>query len=98
MIIQTVPRSLEEPARIFGLTPMELAACAITYAAVSTILRGVPFSALLSLLVGVGLAVTMWTFNRVRPPLHGLFYLLAMQRKAVTPVMDQIKTQKGNLL
>lgn len=85
-LVQSVPRNLEEPARIFGLTPIELAACALTYAGTSSILRGVPFSALLSLGVGVGAAATLFTLNRVRPPQHGLFLILACFRPGVIHV------------
>lgn len=86
-VVQSVPRNLEEPARIVGLSPMELAACALIYALSSSLLRGLPFSALLSLGVGIGSAVTLFTLNRIRPPLHGLFWLLSCLRPSVTSVM-----------
>ena len=82
-----VPRNLEEPARIFGLTPMELASCALTYAGVSSFLRGVPFSALLSLGAGSGLALTLIILNRTKPPFHGVFWCLQKLRQPVLPVM-----------
>lgn len=87
LIVKTVPRNLEEPARIFGLTPIELASCALTYAGASSLLRGVPFSALLSIGIGLGLAVTLLILNRTKPPLHGLFWCLKLLRHPVLPVM-----------
>ena len=90
-IIRSVPRNLEEPARIFGLSPMELASCALTYAASSALLRGIPFSAFLSLGIGIGLAMVIYVLNRTRPPLHGLFCLLSLLRNPVTPVMREEK-------
>ena len=87
VLAKPVPRSLEEPARIFGLTPMELASCALTYAGASSLLRGVPFSALLSLGVGFGLAVTLLILNRTKPPFHGVFWCLQKLRQPVLPVM-----------
>ena len=82
-----LPRNLEEPARILGLTPMELASCALIYAGAGSVLRGVPFSALLSLGVGLGLAVTLFILNRTKPPLHGVFWCLQKLRPPVLPVM-----------
>ncbi len=90
-LLRNVPRNLEEPARIFGMTPVELAACALTYALTSSLLRGLPFSTLLSLGAGVGLAGTILILNRTRPPSHGLFAIMAMARPAVTPVMSNHK-------
>ena len=86
-IVRPIPRNLEEPARIMGLTPIELAACALTYAGSSSLLRGLPFSALLSLAVGIGLAITLLILNRTKPPLHGLFWCLQKLRQPVLPVM-----------
>lgn len=86
-LVQRVPRNLEEPARIFGLAPMELATSALIYAGASTLLRGIPFSSFLALGVGVGFAVTLFILNRTKPPLHGVFWLLAAVRKPITPVM-----------
>ena len=93
-LIQSVPRNLEEPARIFGLTPIELAACALTYAGSNSLLRGVPFSALLSLGIGVGAAITLFILNRVKPPQHGLFLILACLRPAVTWVSMPSESSK----
>jgi hypothetical protein len=72
-----------------GLTPIELAACALIYAGTNSILRGVPFSALLSLGVGIGAVITQFTLNRVKPPQHGLFWILSRLRPAITPVMAE---------
>lgn len=86
-VVKPVPRNLEEPARIVGLTPMELASCALTYAAASSLFRGVPFSALLSLGVGFGLAATLLILNRTKPPQHGVLWCLQKLRQPVHPVM-----------
>jgi hypothetical protein len=82
-----VPRSLEEPARILGLAPMELASCALTYAGASSLLRGVPFSAFLALGVGFGLAITLLILNRTKLPQHGVFWCLQKLRRPILPVM-----------
>ena len=86
-LVRPIPRNLEEPARIFGLTPIELAVSALTYAGTSSLLRGVPFSALLSLGVGFGLAITLLILNRTKPPGHGVFWCLQKIRHPVLPVM-----------
>jgi hypothetical protein len=88
-LVQNVPRNLEAPARILGLTPIELAACALLYAAMSSIFRGIPFSAFLSLGVSVGAAITLFSLNRLKPPQHGLFFILACLRPAVTWVSEE---------
>jgi len=81
---QRIPRSLEEPARILGLTPIELAACALAYAIISPVLRGVPFSALLSLGLALGVGISLLILNRTKPPQHGLLYLLQWLRPRIT--------------
>ncbi len=86
-VAKPVPRNLEEPARIFGLAPMELASCALTYAGANSLLRGVPFSALLSFGVGIGLAVTLLILNRTKPPQHGVLWCLQKLRQPAYPVM-----------
>lgn len=92
-VVQRVPRNLEEPARIFGLTPIELAACALLYAGTSSLLRGLPFSSLISLGIGTGFAFIQWTLNRVKPPMHGLFWILAALRPPIVPVMTDGKDE-----
>ncbi len=92
-VVRPVPRNLEEPARILGLTPMELASCALTYAGASSLLRGVPFSALISFGVGLGLAVTLLVLNRTRPPHHGVLWCLQKLRRPVLPVMPEGKDE-----
>ena len=86
-ITQTIPRSLDEPARILGVTPVELTVCAVFYAVTSMILQGVPFGALLSLAVAAAAGATVFILNRSYPPHHGAHYVLALFRPAVTPVL-----------
>lgn len=81
---QKIPRNLEEPARILGLTPMELAACALAYAIISPVLRGVPFSALLSLVIALSVGVSLLILNRTKPPQHGLLFILQLLRPRIT--------------
>lgn len=92
-----IARNLDEPARIVGLTPLELAACAVFYAILSPILRGVPLAALLSLLLSLGLAVTLLVLNRRYPPNHGAFLILSWLRPRVISVMPfgQHRQAKG---
>jgi hypothetical protein len=73
---------------------MELAASALIYAGASSLLRGLPFSSFLALGIGVGVAVTQFILNRVRPPLHGLFWILSMLRPPITQVMNSGKDIK----
>lgn len=82
-INQKIPRNLEDPARILGLSPIELAAVALSYSFISPILRGVPFSALLSLGISSLAGITLLILNRTYPPNHGLFYLLQLFRPRV---------------
>lgn len=86
-LVKPVPRNLEESARILGLTPTELAACALIYAGASSLLRGVPFSALLALGVGLGFALTLLILNRTRPPQHGVHWCLQRMRQPILSVM-----------
>lgn len=82
-----IARNIDEPAKILGLAPLELASLGVIYAILSSVLRGVPFSALLALiLIGV-LAAVILTLNRISPPFHGLFLILQSVRPSVTPVM-----------
>lgn len=83
-----IARTLDEPARIAGLAPLELASCAVFYAVLSPILRGVPFAALISLTASIGLAISMIVLNRTYPPSHGILLLLQWMRPAVTTVSD----------
>jgi hypothetical protein len=77
---RTIPRTLDDPTRILGLSPIELAACALSYALLSPTLRGVPFSALLSLGLSFTVGLTLLTLNRTYPPSHGLYYCLKLFR------------------
>lgn len=82
-----IARNIDDPAKILGLAPLEIAVLGVLYAILSSVLRGVPFSALLCLsIVGV-LAAAVLTLNRIYPPVHGLFLILKILRPPVTPVM-----------
>jgi hypothetical protein len=83
---QRIPRNLEDSSRILGLSPVELAACALCYSFVSPILRGVPFAALLSLTTSLAIGITMLVLNRTYPPNHGLLTILQLFRPRVTLV------------
>ncbi|MGK5083417.1 hypothetical protein WDW37_08920 [Bdellovibrionota bacterium FG-1] len=88
-----VARTLDEPPRILGLSPTELAASALFYAILSPVLRGVPYSALLSLVLSAGLTVTLLILGRTYPPNHGLFWGLRMVRPGVTwvsPIQEEV--------
>lgn len=88
-----VARHLDDPPRILGLSPMELAASALFYAGVSPILRGVPLAALLSLGLTAVLTVTLVILGRTFPPNHGLFILLRLFRPGVTwitPLREEV--------
>jgi hypothetical protein len=48
----------------------------------------VPFSTLIALGIGFGLAITLLILNRTKPPQHGAFWCLKLLRRPVTPVMS----------
>lgn len=85
---QKIPRSLDEPARILGLAPLELAACALSYSILSPLFRGVPFSALLCLGLSLAAGTVLLILNRTYPPYHGVFFMLRLFRPRVTGVMS----------
>ena len=82
-----IARNIDDPAKILGLAPLEIAILGVLYAILSSVLRGVPFSALLCLIAMGGLAAAILTLNRIYPPMHGLFLMLKLLRPNVTPVM-----------
>lgn len=86
-LAQNIPRTLDEPAKILGVTPLEWVACAVFYTVCSMILRGVPFGALLSLAIVAVVGGVTFILNRSFPPDHGLHFLLSVFRSEVTPVM-----------
>lgn len=89
----SVARNLDEPPRILGLSPVELAASALFYAILSPVLRGVPFSALFSLGLSAALAATLLILGRTYPPNHGLFWGLRMLRPGViwvSPIQGEV--------
>ena len=88
-----VARNLDDPPRILGLSPTELAASALFYAFLSPVLRGVPFSALLSLGLSLGLTLMLLILGRTYPPHHGVFWGLRLIRPAVTwvsPIQGEV--------
>lgn len=86
-LARSIPRSLDDSARILGLSPLELASTAVIYAIVSPILKGVPFGALLSLLFAGVMGVSFLILNRTHPPSQGALVILALLRPRVLPVM-----------
>jgi hypothetical protein len=87
-----VARSLDDPPRILGLSPNELAVSALFYAILSPILRGVPFSALLCLILTGVLTGTLLVLGRTYPPHHGLFFGLQLFRPGVvwvSPIREE---------
>lgn len=86
-LVQRVARSLDEPARILGVTPLEWVACAVFYAAASMLLQGVPFGALLSLVIAFISGATVFILNRSFPPHHGLHAVLSHLRPRIFAVM-----------
>lgn len=84
---QKIPRNLEDQVKILGLSPIELATCALSYSIISPFLSGVPFSALLSLIISFGIGLTLMILNRTYPPQHGLFYCLKLFRPKLISVM-----------
>jgi len=84
---QKIPRNLETSVKIMGLTPVELATCAVFYAFSSSLLRGIPFSFLLAIGLSLGLGGLLYFLNRSYPPFHGVYRLLQAFRKPVTPIM-----------
>jgi hypothetical protein len=82
-----IARNIDEGAKILGFAPLEIALLGVLYAILSSVLRGVPFSALLALGGIALLAGVILTLNRIYPPQHGIFFLLRLIRPPVTPVM-----------
>jgi hypothetical protein len=82
-----IARNIDDPAKILGLAPLEIASLGVFYAILSSVLRGVPFAALLCLIAIGALAALILTLNRLSPPMHGVFLLLTILRPGVTPVM-----------
>ena len=88
-----VARSLDEAPRILGLSPTELAASALFYAVLSPVLRGVPFAALISLILTSALTLTLLALGRTYPPNHGLFWGLRLLRPGifwVSPIQEEV--------
>jgi hypothetical protein len=83
-----IPRNLDESSKILaGLTPVELAGCALIYAALNFILGDIPFSPAISLILAVGLGGALIVLNRNFPPGHGLLLILQIFRPSVLSVM-----------
>ena len=87
-LARPIARNLDDPARIMGLSPLELAGCALVYSILSPALRGVPFSALISLVLMGAMGCALVILNRTRPPYHGLYLVLQLFRPKVTSVMS----------
>ena len=82
-----IARTLDDSPRLLGMSPFELGACVSAYAIFNTLLRGVPFSALLSLGSAVIAALTLRVLNLTKPPAHALYWAMRLFRHAILPVM-----------
>ena len=81
------------------MTPLEMAACAGSYAGFSTLIQGVPFSGLIALGAALGAALSLRVINLTRPPDHAVHWILCMIRPSLIPVMlDPDHTRDRNLL
>src|ERR1700683_3073064 len=84
-----IPRNLDESSKILaGLTPVELASCALIYAALNFMLGDIPFSPAIYLLSSCGLGGALIVLNRNFPPAHGLLLVLQLFRPNVLSVMS----------
>lgn len=92
-----IARTLDDPPRLFGMAPLEIAACAVSYAILNTILRGVPFSALFSLGTAALAAITLRIVNLTCPPDHALHWLMFMVRPGALPIVPWPRLRKGVL-
>lgn len=84
---KSIARSIDDPARILGFAPLELASCALFYALLSPVLKGVPFAPLISLVTSLALGTCLLFLNRTHPPAHGVLFILQMFRPKVVSVM-----------
>ena len=82
-----IARSLDLPARIMGFSPIELASCALFYAIISPVLKGIPFSPLIALVSSLTLGSALLFLNRTFPPAHGILFILHLFRERVISVM-----------
>jgi hypothetical protein len=80
------------------MSPVELCSCVISYAVLNTVLRGVPFSGLLSLGVALGAALFLRIVNLTRPPEHAAHWMMSLVRPGVTPIVPLGLTEEGDNL
>jgi hypothetical protein len=86
-LLKPIARNLDDPPRLLGMSPIELCSCVIAYAVLNTVLRGVPFSGLISLGVALTAALILRLVNLTKPPEHAAHWALARVRARVTPVI-----------
>ncbi len=86
-LLRPIARNLDDPARIIGLSPMELATCALTYVFLSSLVKGLPFSGFIALAISLVIAGAVFLFNRNFPPYHGVFKILQTLRPQIVSVM-----------
>ncbi|GEM_PF-2796401 len=87
-LVSKIARNLDEPAKILGFTPIELAFTAILYAVLNMTLKGVPLASLLSFGFAASAAVAILILNRTYPQHHGLFFILQLIRPRVRWVSE----------
>jgi hypothetical protein len=82
-----IARSIDDSARIMGFSPIELASCALFYAIIDPVLKGIPFSPLIALVIALSLGSVLLFLNRNFPPAHGILFILHLFRERVVSVM-----------
>jgi hypothetical protein len=86
-LLKSIARNLDDPPRLLGMSPVELCSCVISYAVLNTVLRGIPFSGLISLGVALAAALGLRIVNLTRPPEHAAHWAMSLIRPAVTPIV-----------
>jgi hypothetical protein len=95
-LLKPIARNLDDPPRLLGMSPVELCSCVISYAVLNTVLRGVPFSGLLSLGAALSAALGLRIVNLTRPPEHAVHSVMSVVRPTVTPIVPLGVTEDGS--
>jgi hypothetical protein len=85
-LLKPIARNLDDPPRLLGMSPVELCSCVVSYAVLNTVLRGIPFSGLLSLGAALCAALFLRLMNLTKPPEHAAHWFMSLIRPGVTPV------------